>query len=81
MDDRGGVTVVLVKALYGCVESSSLWYDNLSRTMTSLGYKRNAMDVCVFNRLNSNGVQCTAIVHVDDLLIMSTSEAMITELT
>lgn len=81
MDDRGGVTVVLVKALYGCVESSSLWYDNLSRTMTSLGYKRNAMDVCVFNRLNSNGLQCTVTVHVDDLLIMSASEAMITELT
>jgi hypothetical protein len=81
LDDRGGVTVRLDKALYGCVESSGLWYENLRATMTSLGYKRNELDVCVFNNRNSKGVQCTACVHVDDLLIMSTSKDMIKELT
>lgn len=73
--------MVLEKALYGCVESSRLWYDNLKRTMKALGYKRNEMDVCVFNRRDDKGVQCTASVHVDDLLIMSTSKRMITKLT
>ena len=81
LDDRGGVTVRLEKALYGCVESSSLWYENLRTTMLSLGYKRNEMDVCVFNKKNSKGVQCTVCVHVDDLLIMSSSNSMIKELT
>jgi hypothetical protein len=80
LDDRGGLTVLLKKALYGCVESSSLWYENLRTTMTSLGYTRNERDVCVFNRVNTAGVQCTATVHVDDLLIMSTSKDMITQL-
>ena len=41
LDDRGGVTVRLDKALYGCVESSGLWYENLKATMVNLGYKRN----------------------------------------
>jgi hypothetical protein len=49
--------------------------------MIRLGYKRNDIDICVFNRKDSNGVQCTAAVHVDDLLIMSTSTSMIEELT
>jgi Reverse transcriptase (RNA-dependent DNA polymerase) len=80
-DERGGLTVRLQKALYGCVESSSLWYENLRATMISLGYKRNEIDICVFNRKDSNGVQCTAAIHVDDLLITSTSTSMIEELT
>jgi Reverse transcriptase (RNA-dependent DNA polymerase) len=75
VDDRGGVTVKLQKALYGCVESSGLWYENLRATMLSLGYKRNEMDVCVFNKRNKKGVQCTVCVHVDDL--MSKSKSMI----
>ena len=32
-DARGGVTVRLKKALYGCVESSKLWCENLHVTM------------------------------------------------
>ena len=59
VDDRGGLTIRLDKALFGYVESSGLWYENLRATMPSLGYKRNEMDVCVFNRRDSMGVQCT----------------------
>jgi Reverse transcriptase (RNA-dependent DNA polymerase) len=81
IDSKGGVTVKLRKALYGCVESSGLWYENLRATMEDLGYKRNEMDVCVFNKSNKKGVQCTVCVHVDDLLIMSVSEGMIKDLT
>jgi Reverse transcriptase (RNA-dependent DNA polymerase) len=81
IDDRGGVTVVLKKALYGCVESSGLWYENLRATMQSIGYVRNEMDVCVFNKRNKNDMQCTVCVHVDDLLIMSKSKNMVHELT
>jgi Reverse transcriptase (RNA-dependent DNA polymerase) len=73
--------VRLEKALYGCVESSGLWYDNLMATLTSMGYVRNEMDICVFNRRCSKGVQCTVCVHVDDLLIMSESSSMIRRLT
>jgi hypothetical protein len=81
IDSKGGVTVKLRKALYGCVESSGLWYENLRATMEDLGYKRNEMDVCVFNKSNKKGVQCTVCIHVDDLLIMSVSESMIKDLT
>lgn len=80
-DARGCMIVQLDMALYGCVESVALWYDILRETMEGFGYKRNSYDVCVFKRTNESGVQCTAAVHVDDLLIMSTREEMIKELT
>jgi hypothetical protein len=77
-DSKGCIIVQLDRALYGCVESAALWYENLSATMTSLGYERNTYDHCVFNRTD-DGVQCTATVHVDDLFITSTSAEMIGE--
>ena len=47
-DEGGGTVVRLKKALYGCVESAGLWYDDLKTTMSSLGYVRNtdAISAC-----------------------------------
>ena len=73
--------MLLKKALYGCVESAALWYENLREILTSLGYTRNESDICVFNRTDTRGVQCTATVHVDDLFITSKSRPMIDKLT
>jgi hypothetical protein len=80
MDSRGCIVVRLDKALYGCVESAALWYDNLSQSMQNLGYECNEYEPCVFNRLDEHGMQCTATVHVDDLFISSRSPSMIEHL-
>lgn len=79
-DAGGRVTVLLKRALYGCVESAGLWHDNLCVTMGELGYIKNEIDGCVFNRVDHEGVQCTACVHVDDLFITSKNDKMISEL-
>jgi hypothetical protein len=68
--------VLLNRALYGCVESAALCYENLRDTMSSLGYERNPHDICVFNKTGKQGLQCTVTVHVDDLLITSVDESM-----
>ena len=80
-DAKGCIIVQLDRAQYGCVESAALWYDSLRETMEGLGYTRNPYDICVFNRRKESGVQCTAAVHVDDLLITSVSDDMISALT
>ena len=80
VDAGGGIIVLLKKALYGCVESAGRWYENLNDTMSGLGYTRNECDQCVFNRIGPDGVQCTAAVHVDDLLIMSKSKPLMAHL-
>jgi hypothetical protein len=80
-ESNGTITVHVKKALYRCVESASLWYHNLSTSLKGLGYIRNEIDICVYNKGDKFGVQCTLCFHVDDLLITSKSKGMISELT
>ena len=48
--------------------------------MEEMRYRRNEYDVRVFNTVSKDGKQCTATVHVDDLLITSNSKEMIEDL-
>ena len=68
----GSLVVHLIKALYGCVKSSALWYLTLSGFLMECGFKINAYDRCVMNKMVKFGgkwVQCTVFWHVDDLCI------------
>ena len=62
------------------MESAALWYENLRASFSALGYAQNQYDICVFNKHNEQGVQCTVAVHVDDLLITSVCSLMIDDL-
>jgi len=68
VNPNGTLIVRLNKALYGCIESAKLWYDNLCTTFQSMGFIPNPYDPCVFNRMYKDK-QCTACVHVDDIKI------------
>ena len=70
----GSLVVRLLKALYGCVESSQLWYTELTNTLKGLGFKANEIDPCVFNA-ERNGHQITVCVYVDDLMVTSVDES------
>ena len=64
----GTLVVTLKKALYGCIESARLWYDNLSGAMVRNGFRKNSKDGCVFCK-TVRGKQLTVCFHVDDLMI------------
>jgi hypothetical protein len=70
----GTMVVRLNKALYGCIESARLWYNMLKNCLERLGFSRNGVEACVFNRVEVDGSQCTLAVHVDDMLVTSGSE-------
>ncbi len=67
-DSRGRLYVQLDKDLYGCVESAKLFYDHLSKSLTSMGFAKNPYGHCVFNCVMYDK-QCTVTVHVDGLKI------------
>ena len=67
---NGCIIVCLDQALYGCIESAVLWYQELKSTLYAAGFTTNLMDPCVFNRTHNN-IQTTITVYVDDLLITS----------
>jgi len=80
IEPNGQILVKLDKALYGCIESSKLWYEHFKGTLESLGYKANPMDPCVFNRIDADGTCTTIAIYVDDALVTSPEQAALDEL-
>ena len=70
------IYVRLNKALYGCVQSALLWYNNLAATLVNLGFEINPYDPCVANKV-INGKQCTICWYVDDLKISHVEKAVV----
>ena len=77
VDEKSGTMwVQVLKAMYGLVQSASLWYDALVKFLTSLGFVTNPLDKCVLMR--RDGESCTIIVlYVDDILLVTTKRKMI----
>ena len=74
---KGELCVRLDKALYGCVESALLWHNHLTATLKEIGFLQNPIDPCLYNLIDKGGLQCTAVAHVDDLLVTCENEETI----
>jgi hypothetical protein len=69
------IYVKLVKALYGTLQASLLFWWNLSGYLQELGFALNPYDECVANKM-VDGKQCTIVWHVDDLKISHEDESV-----
>ncbi|HRJ76259.1 MAG TPA: reverse transcriptase domain-containing protein, partial [Anaerolineales bacterium] len=63
---KGCMYAWLQKALYGCIQSARLFYEDLKQTLAQADFHPNPYDICIFNR-GSGEQQCTTTVHVDDI--------------
>ena len=68
VSQTGTIIVELDRALYGCIESAKLWFDELSSTLKTMGFIANDCDPCIMTKY-IKGVRITVIIYVDDLLI------------
>ena len=57
--------LIILRALYGCIQSALLWYNLYSNTLVEEGFIINPYDKCVANKV-INGKQCTIAFYVDD---------------
>ena len=60
----------LLKALYGCVQASKLWYNKLTAFLRSLGYEHSPTDPCVLRKIVDGKVYLLTI-YVDDILVFA----------
>ena len=67
-NSRHEIIVRLMKALYGCVQSSKLWFKHIQSTLQDIGFIGNSVDECVMNK-KFGEKQCTVVIYVDDILI------------
>ena len=66
-NNRKILYVRVLKALYGSLVASLLWYKQFRSDLEDKGYKFNPYDPCVANK-KVNGKQHTVRFHVDDLM-------------
>ena len=57
--------MLLLKALYGCMEYNILWYYLYNNTLKGMAFKLNLYDICVANNV-ANMEQCTLCWYVDN---------------
>jgi hypothetical protein len=60
----------MLKAMYGCVQASSLWFALLTKVLLAHGYIASPTDRCVMRR-ESGGMIFCIMIYVDDLLIFA----------
>jgi hypothetical protein len=79
LNDKGELYVKLQRALYGSLQASRLWYENISSFLSKNGYVANKTDPCVFNKWIGN--ECITVgIYVDDLIITATDKKLIKKL-
>ena len=70
--------MVILRALYGCIQSALLWYNLYSKTLVEEGFVINPYDRCVANKV-INGNQCTIAFYVDDNKVSHKDPQVITK--
>jgi hypothetical protein len=59
---------LMLKAIYGCVQASALWYALIRRTLEEGGYEVSQTDRCVFRKMSKEHRIYLLLLHVDDIL-------------
>jgi hypothetical protein len=62
------VYTVMLKAMYGCVQASALWYVLIRSEFEKMGYRVSETDKCVFIKQVGKDKMFTLLLHVDDIL-------------
>ena len=69
---KGTLFMRVDKALYGCIQSSALWQEKLTRTLIEMGFRISSYDRCVAVSADGSVIVCF---HVDDLMVVGKTTA------
>jgi hypothetical protein len=67
VEGDGCIYTHLLKAMYGCVQASALWYRYIRRELENMGYTACETDRCVFRKQVGDRL-FLALLYVDDIL-------------
>jgi hypothetical protein len=69
------IYTVMLKAMYGCVQASALWYALIRSKIEKMGYVISETDKCMFIKQVGEDKIFTLLLHVDDILALVNAEA------
>ena len=70
VNDEGYLFCKLLKALYGCMQASKLWFNKLIKFLQQEGYEQSSRDPCVMRKIVGNDVWLL-LIYVDDILVIA----------
>jgi hypothetical protein len=66
--DKGGfMYTVMRKAMYGCIQASSMWFNLLTQVLREFGYEHCPTDKCVMRKVKGDRI-LLLLIYVDDIL-------------
>jgi hypothetical protein len=71
----GSLCCKLLKALYGCVQASKLWFEKLTNFLCNIGVEHSIFDTRVMRR-KVNGMACIIIIYDDDILTIACQQEL-----
>ena len=69
----------LNKFMYGLKQASKQWYPNFDEIVSSLGFKENVIDQCIYYIMNM-GNFVILMVYVDDILLTNNDVNLLNEI-
>ena len=75
-DGQKVLYILVLYAIYGCIESALQWYKLYSKTLMAKVFQLNPYDRCVSNKM-VNGKQCTLVRYVDDNKVSHMEEKVV----
>jgi hypothetical protein len=73
VDKNGCIYARMLKAIYGCVHASALWYMEIKKFLEGLGYVASETDRCVFRKRMEERI-FILLLYVDDILALVDEE-------
>ena len=73
VENDGCIYTQLLKAMYGCVQASALWYALIRKFLEDQGYQVSETDKCVFRKRRDDRI-FILLLYVDDILANVDSE-------
>ena len=67
---RGALYCQLLKALYGCIQVSELWYKKLTKFLKEQGYEQSPTDPYVMRHIVGDQI-FLLVIYVDDILVIA----------
>ena len=71
--------LLVLRAIYGCIESALQWYTLYKTTLENKGFILNPYDLCVANKQIS-GKQCTIVWYVDNNKVSHVDAQVVTNI-
>lgn len=77
--EKGDKVLKLKKSLYGLKQAAKVWNDTLHGSLMNAGCTQSQIDKCLYS-LRSDGSTCYILIHVDDLLVATDDNSLMSEL-